>query len=73
MVIQNITYWQVEVVTTQSVFCVEGDGLWETGELITVEFTLISTKYLHIVMRYLTPRAVESIFMIYVIVHSQDC
>lgn len=44
---------------TQSVLCVEGNGFREAGELISIELTFISGKYLHIKMRNLSPRAVE--------------
>lgn len=54
-----IAHRQIEVVTTQSVLCVEGNGFREAGELISIELTLISCKYLHIKMRYLSLGAVE--------------
>lgn len=44
----------------ESVLCVECDGIWETGECVAVELTLITGEYLHIIVEYLTPRTAGS-------------
>ena len=47
---RRVTYWQTEVDIVEPVVCIELYSLWQTGECIAVEFTLIAGENLHIIM-----------------------
>lgn len=47
-----------EVVFVQPVLCVECEGLWETGEGVSIQLTLISFVHLHVIVQDLALSAV---------------